>query len=143
MSRQLRVVLASPSDVQEERNLVPRVIEEINEGVAEDRNLHLSLLRWETDAYPGFHPDGPQGLIDSLLGIEHSDILIGIFWWRMGTPVHDAPSGTVHEINKAIEAWREKGRPHIMIYFCQRAYTPKTSKEANQWAEVLRYKEAQ
>ena len=68
-------------------------------------------MRWETDAYPGFHPEGPQGLIDAILRIEDCDILIGIFWKRFGTPVSDACSGTAHEFQRAYEAWQEHQRP--------------------------------
>ena len=62
----LRIVVASPSDVKAERDLLPNAIEELNRGVAADRWLSLELSRWETDAYPGFHPEGPQGLIDPM-----------------------------------------------------------------------------
>jgi hypothetical protein len=47
----LRIVVASPSDVKAERDLLPNVIEELNRGVADDRELRLVLSRWETDSY--------------------------------------------------------------------------------------------
>jgi hypothetical protein len=128
-----RIVVASPGDVQAERNALPAVIEELNNGIAKDRSLRLELARWETDAYPGFHPEGPQGLIDPILRIEDCDVLIGLFWKRFGTPVYDASSGTAHEFQRAYEAWHQRRRPHIMMYFNQKAYTPKTKAEAEQW----------
>jgi hypothetical protein len=51
------------------------VLEELNNGIARDRGLRLELARWETNAYPGFHPEGPQGLIDAILRIEDCDVL--------------------------------------------------------------------
>jgi hypothetical protein len=87
--RVLRIVVASPGDVQAERNALPEVIAEINRGVAADRDLRLELSRWETDTHPGFHADGPQGAIDPILKIENCDVLIGIFWRRFGTPTKD------------------------------------------------------
>ena len=80
--RVLRIVVASPSDVKAERDLLPNVIDELNRGVAADRGLSLELSRWETDAYPGFHPEGPQGLIDPIIKITDCDLLIGIFRMR-------------------------------------------------------------
>jgi formylglycine-generating enzyme required for sulfatase activity len=130
-------VVASPGDVQAERNALSTVVEELNHSVARDRSLRLELARWETDAYPGFHPEGPQGLIDPILRIEACDILIGIFWKRFGTPMRDAQSGTEHEFRLGYEAWKRSGRPHIMVYFNQRAYTPKTREETDQWGQVL------
>ena len=130
-------MVASPGDVQAERNVLATVVEELNHGIARDRDLRLELARWETDAYPGFHPEGPQGLIDPILRIEACDILIGIFWKRFGTPMTDAQSGTEHEFRLGYEAWKRAGRPHIMVYFNQRAYTPKTREETDQWGQVL------
>jgi hypothetical protein len=56
----LKVVVASPGDVQSERDALPAVFDELNRGIAAERGLRLELIRWETDAHPGFHPDGPQ-----------------------------------------------------------------------------------
>jgi HEAT repeat protein/3',5'-cyclic AMP phosphodiesterase CpdA len=136
-----RIIVASPGDVQAERDLLPRVIDELNRGIAADRNLRLELVRWETDSFPGFHPEGPQGPIDSVLKIEDCDILIGIFWKRFGTPVMNANSGTEHEFLTAYEARKQKGSPQIMVYFNQKPYNPSSSKESEQWTQVLRFKE--
>lgn len=138
--RLLRIVVASPSDVQAERDVLPKVLAELNDGVAADRNVRLELSRWETDAFPGFHPEGPQGLIDPTLRIEDCDILIGIFWKRFGTPVNNAKSGSEHEFRLAYEAWNEKGRPQIQVYFNQKAASPKTKEETDQWGQVLQFK---
>jgi len=133
----LRLVLASPADVLVERNTVSQVVEELNRGVAELVGLRLEVARWETDAYPGFHADGPQGLIDSILKITDADVLIGIFWKRFGTPVSDAGSGTEHEFRTAYKSWKKRQRPQIMMYFSQKSYTPKAKTETDQWGKVL------
>jgi hypothetical protein len=69
------VMVASPGDVQVECNALLAVLAELNNGIARDRGLRLELARWETDAYPGSHPEGPQGLIDAILRIEDCDVL--------------------------------------------------------------------
>jgi HEAT repeat protein len=138
--RALRIVVASPSDVQRERDVLPQVIEELNRGIAADRGLSLELLRWETDSYPGFHPEGPQGLIDSTLTIEKCDVLIGIFWKRFGTPTKDAESGTEHEILVAYETWKREFSPQIMVYFNQKPYRPKSQSEIQQSERVLAFR---
>jgi tetratricopeptide (TPR) repeat protein len=137
----LRVVVASPGDVNAERDIVPRVIDEVNRNIAHKAGLHLDLYRWETDVHPGFHPLGPQGLIDPKLKIADCDLLIGIFWRRFGTPVSDAKSGTEHEFRTAYEAWlKNKSKPQIFVYFSQKAYTPKSKEETDQWGLVLQFK---
>src|ERR1700750_620430 len=92
--RLLRLVVASPGDVQRERNLVQIVANEVDREYGADLGLRIEVLRWETDAFPAFHLQGPQKLIDSILNIADCDILVGIFWKRFGTPTLDANSGT-------------------------------------------------
>src|SRR5687768_14632462 len=114
----LKVVLASPGDVTAERDATQPIVDLLN---AELRDygipFRLELLTWETDAYPGLHIQGSQEHIDENLNIEESDVLVGVFGKRFGTPVHDAGSGTAHEIGKAIRAWRQNQRPQVMLYF--------------------------
>ena len=136
--QQLRVVVASPSDVQEEREIVSAVAAEFDHSKFE---VHLRVIRWETDSYPGFHPEGPQGLLDPLLKIEDADIVIGIFWKRLGKPTKSGETGTEHEINAAIESWTKKKSPDIMLYFSNQPYSPKSKKETDEWGAVFDFKE--
>ena len=138
--KRIRVVVASPSDVQIERDLLPDVLDELNHGIGELSNLYFELYRWETEAYPGFHPHGPQGLIDSVLRIEECDILIVIFWKRFGTLVEDGQTGTEHEFRIAYNAWEKKGRPQIMVYFNKKLYRINTSSEMHQLEALLNFK---
>jgi hypothetical protein len=139
--RILRIVVASPSDVQRERDVLPSVLEELNSGVAADRGLRLELSRWETDSYPGFHPEGPQGLIDPSLKITDCDLLIGIFWKRIGTPTADGKTGTEHEFSLAYEAWHENNSPQIFVYFNSKRYAATSQAETEQWGQVLGFKD--
>lgn len=136
----LRIVVASPSDVQTECDLIEEVKAELNQGIAAARGLVLEVTRWETDAFPGFHDKGPQALIDSVLHIEDSDLLIGIFWKRFGKPIFDAKSGTEYEFRTAYEAWKRNKHPQIMVYFNQKPYTPTSREEIEQWGQVLDFK---
>ena len=140
--RTLRVVVASPGDVQKERDLLPGVFEELNGGVAYMCGVRLELHRWETDAYPGFHAEGPQGLIDRILKIDDSDVVIGIFWKRLGTPTPSGETGTEHELNLALQAWKNNKRPEVMVYFDQKAYSLKSKEETDQWGRVLEFHKA-
>jgi tetratricopeptide (TPR) repeat protein len=139
--RAIRVVVVSPSDVQRERDAIQRVVSELNGGVATDRGCHLSLWRWETDAWPALHLEGPQGAIDEQMKIEQADVVVGIFWRRFGTPTHDEGSGTEHELRLAWAAWREHRRPEVMIYFCTRAFSPTTREQTDQAGRVLEFQQ--
>jgi hypothetical protein len=140
--RVLKIVVASPGDVQTERDSIPAIVDELNKGIADERGVRLEVYRWETDAYPGFHSEGPQGQIDSCLRIEDCDLLIAIFWKRFGTPALDAQSGTEHEIRLALESCEKMGRPQLMIYFIQAPREPRSQAEKDHWQQVLDFKQA-
>lgn len=139
----LRLIVVSPNDVSNERQLLDDVVNNINKEIASYLGLSIETFRWETDTYPGFHPAGPQGLIDELMKIENSDIVVGIFWKRFGTPTKDAGSGTEHELHKAYQAWVESNhkRPQIMVYFKEESYSPTNPEEAQQMQKVIDFRE--
>jgi hypothetical protein len=137
--RVVRVVAVSPGDVQAERQKLQAVVDELNREIAPSRGCRLDLWRWETDASPGLHLLGPQGKIDELMQIEAADIVVGIFWKRFGTPTHESGSGTEHELRNAWAAWKDHGRPDVMVYFCTRAYAPQAPDEVAQWQRVLEF----
>ena len=141
MERQIRIVVASPSDVKHERISVQSIVDELNRGIASELGFDLSVARWETEAYPGFHVDGPQGICDSVLSIETCDVLIAILWNRFGTPCRDAASGTEHEFRRAYESWKRRGRPQIMFYFNQKACNFTSTDELEQRTRVMKFRE--
>src|SRR5437879_3959477 len=138
--RTLRIFVASPSDVQKEREAVELVASELNHGIGIELRVLLTVSKLETDAYPGFHSHGPQGLIDEILSIPDCDIFIGVFWKRFGTQVHDSSSGTLHEFNLAYESWKESRKPAIMFYFNEEPFTPRSSEDLNQCSQVIEFK---
>src|SRR5258706_12034364 len=97
-----RVMIASPSDVQEERVIVQDVIADWNAVHAEDEAIVLLPLLWERDSAP-LQGDRPQGLINKQV-LEKADVLVAIFWTRIGSPTGKAPSGTVEELREHLAA---------------------------------------
>ncbi|MGH2941363.1 MAG: FxSxx-COOH system tetratricopeptide repeat protein, partial [Solirubrobacteraceae bacterium] len=137
----VRVVAVSPGDVAAERDVLEKVIAEINRGIAKFQNRRLELWRWETDAHPGLHVLGPQGSIDESMDLEHADVVIGIFWTRFGTPTHNAGSGSEHELRRAWEMWRAQTKPQVMLYFCTRQCSPEAI-EPEQLQQVKNFRGA-
>lgn len=119
MARQetiLSVFVASPSDVDEERNRLEEVIRELNTAWARELGIRLDLVRWETHAYPGFGED-PQSVINAQVP-DDFDLFIGIMWYKFGTPTNRAGSGTLEEFQRAKERFeRNPSALQLMIYF--------------------------
>jgi hypothetical protein len=112
----LSVFVASPSDVEEERNRIEEVIRELNTAWARELGIRLELVRWETHAYPSFGED-PQSVINSQVPDDY-DLFIGIMWYRFGTSTSRAGSGTAEEFLRAKERFdRDSSCVQLMIYF--------------------------
>ena len=126
-----RVVVASPGDVSAERRLTRDVIYEWNDHNAHREGAVLLPVLWETHAVPELG-DRSQAIINRQL-IESSQLLVCIFWSRIGTPAGEADSGTLEEINRFIAA----GKP-VMVYFCKRPL-PQDHDE-KQWQRLKKFK---
>jgi len=110
----IRIFLASPGDVAEERKSVSEAIEDLQLTVGKTRGIHLELVKWETHAYPDIGSYS-QEVINKQIGSY--SVLVGIMWQRFGTKTQNAESGTEEEFNLAYEVFRQYGSPKIMFYF--------------------------
>lgn len=106
----LRVMIASPTDTAEARDAVEAAIYGWNDANARNKQIILQPWRWETSSVPQLG-DHPQSLINAQ-GVDESDIVFALFGSRLGSPTPGAVSGTVEEIERAIE----QGKP-VHLYF--------------------------
>lgn len=81
----LRVLIASPSDVELERDEIEKAIFEWNCFFAEETEIVLIPGRWENDVTPSYSGTEAQAIINEQL-VNKCDILIGVFWTKLGTP---------------------------------------------------------
>jgi hypothetical protein len=109
-ARVFRILTASPSDVEDERELAVRTIQEWNDLHSADRRGVLLPLRWETHSAPRYG-ERPQEVINRQV-VDHADLLIGVFWTRVGTPTGIAESGTLEEIERVAAEGKL-----VMLYF--------------------------
>ncbi|MFC0523887.1 hypothetical protein ACFFGV_09990 [Pontibacillus salicampi] len=75
----LNVMIASPSDVNNEREEVENTINKWNSKFAEDLGVILLPSRWENDVVPTYNGNEAQEVINHQL-VQKCDILIGVFW---------------------------------------------------------------
>ncbi|HEX8866652.1 MAG TPA: hypothetical protein VF821_13435, partial [Lentzea sp.] len=109
-ARVFQILIASPGDVPEERDIVTEVIHEWNQLNSRERSIVLLPLRWETHSAPELN-ERPQSVINRQV-VDHCDMAVGVFWTRLGTPTDVADSGTAEEIQRV----GESGKP-VMLYF--------------------------
>jgi hypothetical protein len=116
-SQTYRVLIASPSDLTEERQAATEAINEWNIQHAVAESIVLLPVKWETHAIPQSSGRPQQDINDQL--IRECDILVGLFWTKFGTSTGVAESGTVEEIDQFLAC----GKP-ALLYFSSRPIDP-------------------
>lgn len=109
-ARVVQVMIASPSDVATERGVVRTVISDWNDLNSERSGIVLLPVGWESHAVPQMG-DRAQEIINRDV-LQRCDVLVAIFWTRLGSPTGDHPSGTVEELREHIKAGKL-----AMVYF--------------------------
>lgn len=114
--RQLKIFLASPSDVENERKEIFSLRDYFNEIIGKQNNIVFEFVNWEKNAYSGIGEDA-QDVINKTAKDDY-DIFLGIFWKKFGTKTNRAESGTVEEYNIALKKYQENPENiHLMFYF--------------------------
>ena len=111
----LRAFLASPGDLQEERQAIRGVVAECNELWADELGYQVELLGWE-DTSAGY--GRPQHLINQ--EVDRCDLFIGMIWKRWGTPPGgsgESTSGFHEEFRRSISRREQSGNPEISLFF--------------------------
>ncbi len=104
------VMIASPSDVEEERRTISDVIIKWNYTHSMNSGKVLIPLRWETHSAP-LLGKRPQDVVNNMV-LKHADVLVGIFKDRLGSPTGKEASETIEEIN----VHHSLGKP-VLLYF--------------------------
>jgi hypothetical protein len=128
----LEVMVASPSDVEAERAIIREVIAEWNVLHARERGTVLLPTGWDTHSSADL-AGRPQQIINERI-LAQADLVIGIFWTRVGTPTGKSVSGTAEEIGEHHKA----GKP-VMLFFSN-APIPPSQMDHDQFAKVQELK---
>lgn len=115
MIASISIFLASPSDVETERDIVAATVEQWNAVNSAHRDVVFNLLRWETSVSAGFGADGQQ-VINAQIGDQY-DVLIALFWSRFGSNTPRARSGTVEEYERALSRFQAGEQIEIAFFF--------------------------
>lgn len=133
--RELRVFMASPGDLTDERDALRNLERRLN-AMLRERGVRVSIEGWEE-----VQPDAgaPQELINPL--VHSCDVFVGLLNVRWGTPTDNDSSGFSEEFNIALKRRQEGGTtPTIGMYF--REIDPERLRDKGPQLEaVLAFKE--
>ena len=134
----VKVMIVSPSDVpKKQREIVKNALYHWNE-INFSSKIVFSVLGYDINAHADSDSNPQESLNHQLL--EQADLIIAIFWTKLGTPTKEYSSGSVEEISKHIE----KGK-HASIFFSNKSIEPKLlndSERKEQYKKLINYKES-
>ncbi|HVQ10142.1 MAG TPA: DUF4062 domain-containing protein [Allosphingosinicella sp.] len=113
--RLLRVFLASPGDLPEERIAARDAVKEVNDLVARPAGYHVDLIGWEDTISEARRP---QAVIND--DLDQCDLFIGMLHARWGTPPDingTYSSGFEEEYARSRERHTQSGKPDLKLFF--------------------------
>ena len=127
-----RLFVGAPSDVTEEHSIISGLVEEWNRHHGPSVRARLEFMNWRTHSHPAAGAR-PQAVINRQV-VDQSDIVVGLFRSRFGSPTGVADSGTEEEIRRSV-----RRRKQVMVYFAHLP-EPKRRKERDEFARVEAFK---
>lgn len=116
-NKTIKIFIASPMDLVEERSTFRTVIGQINETLGRNLHTEFSVIGWETDVLPNQGIDA-QDVVNQQIALDY-DIFVCLFKNRIGTPTNRSISGTVEEYERALIYKCAKQNLKIMCYFIE------------------------
>ena len=118
--RTLRIFISSSSDVRPERRVAERVINRLDREFS--YHLRLEPVLWERDPLVA-----TEHFQANITPPHQTDIVVMILWSRLGRELPadqytgvlsgEPVTGTEWEFEDALSAWRDGGRPELLVYF--------------------------
>jgi predicted NACHT family NTPase len=138
---QINVFVSCPSDVEDEKQIVRGVCNQITEVLSLSRSIQVRVIEWKKDVIPLITGEGAQSVIDKQIAKYDYDIYVGILWKRFGDKKSDGLTPTEREFEDAFKRMKETKSPVIKVYFKSENFYPMNSYEVDQIGEVIKFKE--
>lgn len=131
---QIKVFLASPMDLEQERAQFQSVLKSINENEGASLNAEFVLLCWENNTHPGLNEDA-QAVVNRQLRSDY-DVFVCLFRDRIGTPTNRTISGTVEEYERArLRVLKNPNLEIMAYYFESETFRPEIQQMKNKMGE--------
>lgn len=133
MDNIIRVFIGAPSDVNPEREIIKKIINNMNKYYRGTGFSKFDLIEVKKDVRSDIGSGlEAQEVIDENIG--DYDLFIGILWKRFGTPTKTHESGTQQEFENALKNGKE-----VMFYFSKLPVAPDEI-DPKQLEKILNFK---
>lgn len=127
------IIVSCPSDVQDEKEAINRVIGEINQYSIERHQMMFRVKNWLTDVDSDVGEPAQEHINKTL--VDKCDILVGIFKTRLGTPTKVANSGAEEEIDRFVKQGKK-----CFLYFATTANINLTNLNVEQLTKLNEFR---
>lgn len=127
------IIVSCPSDVQDGKEAINRVIGEINQYSIERHQMMFRVKNWLTDVDSEIGEPAQEHINKTL--VDKCDILVRIFKTRLGTPTKVANSGTEEEIDRFV-----KQEKKCFLYFATTANINLTNLNVEQLTKLNEFR---
>lgn len=111
------LLISCPSDVTEYVDMLEKEVLHFNNFFGRSNNIIVRTRHWSKDSYSEFG-NTPQELLNKRI-VDSSDMALGVFWTRFGTPTKNYGSGTEEEINRMLTMGKQ-----VFLYFLDKPVCP-------------------
>ena len=125
------LLISCPSDVSEYVEMLEKEINHFNNLFGRKNNIIVRTRYWARDSYSEFG-NQPQELLNKQI-VDSSDMAVGVFWTRFGSPTENYGSGTEEEIERMLSEGRQ-----VFLYFLDKPLSPSKT-DLEQYRKVLSF----
>lgn len=111
------LLISCPSDVAEYVDMLEKEVIHFNNFFGRSNNIIVRTRHWSKDSYSEFG-NHPQELLNKQI-VDSSDMTLGVFWTRFGTPTENYGSGTEEEIERMLAMGKQ-----VFLYFLDKPVHP-------------------
>ena len=129
--RQIRVLVSLPNDIKAERDLLDRVVEDINRNIAEPGSFVFQLFKGRATL-------SKRHRIVSIASCPTATSYSRDLRTHFGTPTANYGSGTEQEFRAALERFDSEGKPWISFYFYSGPVQLRSREEREQYDKGTR-----
>ncbi len=127
------LLISCPSDIAPYVPQLETAVNYFNNHYGRNNKIGIRTIYWNKDTYATMGKS-PQDIINQQI-VENSDMIVGVFWTRFGTPTDKYESGTEEEVEKMIDMGKQ-----VFLYFLDKPIPP-SSFNHEQYSKISKFRE--